>query len=70
MDFLIKHDTKSPEFFLMSTVQDVDRFVAQHNLEHSVENPIDLRVVRAQAGAANLIWIMRKAKLAKKKRCF
>ena len=43
--------------------QDVDRFVEQHNLHFGDENPIDLRIARAQAGATNLIWIMRKAKL-------
>eukprot|EP00435_Cladocopium_sp_Y103_P003351 s4384_g1.t1 len=45
--------------------KDVDRFVEQHNLQFGYENPIDLRIARAQAGATNLIWIMRKAKLAK-----
>jgi hypothetical protein len=39
----------------------VDRFVEQHNLQFGFENPIDLRIARAQAGATNLIWIMRKA---------
>ena len=40
----------------------------QHNLAEGEENPIDLRIARAQAGATNLIWIMRKAKLHKKLR--
>lgn len=48
--------------------QDVERFVEQHNLAEGEENPIDLRIARAQAGATNLIWIMRKAKLHKKLR--
>eukprot|EP00434_Breviolum_minutum_P007474 symbB.v1.2.006595.t2/scaffold393.1/size213714/8 len=48
--------------------KDVERFVEQHNLAEGEENPIDLRIARAQAGATNLIWIMRKAKLHKKLR--
>ncbi|CAJ1443676.1 unnamed protein product [Effrenium voratum] len=42
--------------------KDVDRFAAEHNSEHGADNPLDLRIARAQAGATNLIWIMRKAK--------
>eukprot|EP00913_Durusdinium_trenchii_P002884 g2671.t1 len=41
---------------------DVERFVEEHQRQHGADDPIDLRIVRAQAGATNLIWIMRKAK--------
>lgn len=34
----------------------------EHQRQHGADDPIDLRIVRAQAGATNLIWIMRKAK--------
>ena len=34
----------------------------EHNLRFGGEDPIDLRIARAQAGATNLIWIIRKAK--------
>ncbi|CAK9026775.1 Hypothetical protein SCF082_LOCUS17652 [Durusdinium trenchii] len=42
--------------------EDVERFVEEHQRQHGADDPIDLRIVRAQAGATNLIWIMRKAK--------
>eukprot|EP00933_Yihiella_yeosuensis_P084615 TRINITY_DN99198_c0_g1_i1.p1 TRINITY_DN99198_c0_g1~~TRINITY_DN99198_c0_g1_i1.p1 ORF type:complete len:310 (+),score=37.45 TRINITY_DN99198_c0_g1_i1:76-930(+) len=42
---------------------DVHRFVDQHNAIHYADNPIDLKIIPAQAGATNLLWIMRKAKI-------
>jgi len=42
---------------------DVVRFTEQHNAIHGKDNPVDLQIVRAQQGATNVLWIMRKAKV-------
>lgn len=42
--------------------RDVHRFVDQHNAIHLHDEPVDLRILPARAGATTLLWIMRKAK--------
>eukprot|EP00927_Polykrikos_kofoidii_P074422 TRINITY_DN70412_c0_g1_i1.p1 TRINITY_DN70412_c0_g1~~TRINITY_DN70412_c0_g1_i1.p1 ORF type:complete len:315 (-),score=25.04 TRINITY_DN70412_c0_g1_i1:75-1019(-) len=42
---------------------DVHRFVNEHNSHYGENEPIDLRIVRARAGAANVLWIIQKAKV-------
>ena len=39
----------------------MERFAAEHNARGD-DDPVELRVARAQSGASNLLWIMRKAK--------
>jgi len=43
--------------------RDVHRFVEQHNSRHAVDNPVELRIVRAKEGVSNMLWILRKAKV-------
>lgn len=42
---------------------DVHRFRDRHNALHLVDNPVELTVARAKEGAANMLWILRKAKV-------
>lgn len=41
---------------------DVHRFADEHNARHGSDDPVELKIIRARTGAANVLWMIRKAK--------